>query len=159
LVAFPALLFLAWIFASGAPPAESTAGEGAGVSGRGLGWGLAAGLALALVGQGSRWHDPLLGSRLLLPVELVPRSALAAGHAPSTLLPTHLALLARAAALDPAEVEIPFARGNQYLVFHNPSAAIPHYRAAAALQPGAEIYFRLGEALLSAGEPKEARQS
>src|SRR5262249_29848404 len=133
--------------------------EGAGVSGRAVGWGLAALLALALVGQGSRWHHPLLGSRLPLQVGLVTRSALAAGPAPSPLPPAHLALLARAAALDPAEVEIPLARGNQYLVFHHPEAAIPHYRAAAELQPGPEIYFDLGGALLSAGETQAARQS
>jgi len=161
LVAFPALLFLAWVF-TGSDPAtteETATTERAGVSGRAFGWGLAAVLAVALVLQGSRWYDRLEGSRLLLQVELVTRSAAAAGHAPSTLLPTHLDLLARAAALDPAEVEIPLARGNQYLLFHNPRAAIPQYRAAAALQPGPEIYFDLGGALLTAGETEEARQS
>ena len=124
-----------------------------------LGWALAAVVVVALFGQASRWHDRLLASRLLLQVELVTKSAAAAGHAPGTLLPAHLALLTRAAALDPARGRGPLARGNQYLLFDDPQAAIPPYRAAEALQPGPEVYYDLGGALLTAGETEEARRN
>ena len=129
-----------------------------GVSGSTLGWLAAAVLVLALVLQGNRWHDRLLGSAMLRQVELVSISAATSGRAPGNLLPTHLELLRRAQELDPAEVGIPIARGSQFLLFGDPRAAIPPYRAALALQPKPEIYADLGRAFLASGDLAEARR-
>ncbi len=163
LPAFPALLFLAWIWRRETP--EGTRPQGQmepaplrGVSGSTLGWLAAAVLVLALVLQGNRWHDRLLGSAMLRQVELVSISAATSGHAPGNLLPTHLELLRRAQDLDPAEVGIPIARGSQFLLFGDPRAAIPPYRAALALQPKPEIYADLGRAFLASGDLAEARR-
>ena len=124
-----------------------------------LGWLLAAGLVAALVGQGSRWHDRLLGSALLRQVELVSISAASSGRVPGNILPAHLELLRRAAELDPAEVGIPIARANQFVLFGDPRSAIPAYRDAMALEPKAVIYFGLGRALLASGDPEAARRN
>jgi len=164
LPAFPALLFLAWVFSGGAlsPGEEMAAKETPSVSGslsgNRLGWLAAAALVVALVLQGNRWHDRLLGSAMLRQVELVSISAATTGRAPGNLLPTHLELLRRAQELDPAEVGIPIARGSQFLLFGDPRAAIPPYRAALALQPKPEIYADLGRAFLAGGDLAEARR-
>src|SRR4029079_13505224 len=95
-------------------PARCEGGHG--MKGSTLGWLLAAGLVAALVGQGSRWHDRFLGSALLRQVELVSISAASSGRVPGNILPAHLELLRRAAELDPAEVGIPIARANQFVL-------------------------------------------
>jgi O-antigen ligase len=163
LTAFPALLFLAWVFggsrAGDAEERERTGFAGRSVSGTSLGWLLAAVVVAALVFQGYRWRDRLLASALLRQVELVSISAATSGHAPGNLLPAHLELLRRAAALDPSEVGIPIARGSQFLLFGDPRAAIPEYRAALALQPKPEIYSDLGRAYLASGDLEEARRN
>jgi O-antigen ligase len=163
LAAFPALLFLAWVFAA-RPESEEDEGEEeeearVGISGTTLGWLLAALVVVALVLQGNRWRDRLVGSALLRQVELVSISAATSGHAPRNLLATHLELLGRAAALDPSEVGIPIARGSQFLLFGDPRAALPEYRAALALQPKPEIYSDLGRAYLATGDLDEARRN
>jgi hypothetical protein len=157
LTAFPALLFLAWIF-GGSPEEEERPGE-EGIPGATLGWLLAAVVVVALVGQGYRWRDRLLGSALLRQVELVSISAATSGRHPANLLPAHLELLRRAAALDPSEVGIPIARGSQFLLFGDPRAALPEYRAALDLQPKPEIYADLGRAYLAFGDVAEARRN
>jgi O-antigen ligase len=163
LTAFPALLFLAWVF--GARPEreedeeEEEEEERTGIPGTTLGWLLAALVVVALVLQGNRWRDRLLGSAMLRQVELVSISAASSGHAPGNLLPSHLELLRRAADLDPSEVGVPIARGSQFLLFGDPRAALPEYRAALALQPKPEIYADLGRAYLASGDLDEARRN
>jgi tetratricopeptide (TPR) repeat protein len=129
------------------------------LKGRTLGWLLAALLLAALLGQGSRWHDRMLGSAMLRQVELVSMSVEASGRTPPpSLLPAHLELLRRAAALDPSEIGIPLARGSQFFLFGSPSSAISAYREALAIEPRPEIYLDLGRALLAAGQAEEARR-
>ncbi len=163
LTAFPALLFLAWVFGARPEKEEEERGEEdeerVGIPGTTLGWLLAALVVVALVLQGNRWRDRLLGSALLRQVELVSISAASSGHAPGNLLPAHLELLRRAAELDPSEVGIPIARGSQFLLFGDPRAALPEYRAALALQPKPEIYADLGRAYLASGDLDEARRN
>jgi O-antigen ligase len=163
LTAFPALLFLAWVFGAGrereVDEEEGEEEERPGIPGTTLGWLLAALVVVALVLQGNRWRDRLLGSAMLRQVELVSISAATSGHAPGNLLPAHLELLRRAADLDPSEVGIPIARGSQFLLFGDPRAALPEYRAALALQPKPEIYTDLGRAYLASGDLDEARRN
>jgi O-antigen ligase len=166
LPAFPALLFLAWVWRREAPegtrPQDQTEPAPprsvSGMSGDRLGWLAAAALVVALVLQGNRWHDRLLGSAMLRQVELVSISAATTGRAPGNLLPAHLELLRRAQELDPVEVGIPIARGSQFLLFGDPRAAIPPYRAALALQPKPEVYADLGRAFLAVGDLAAARR-
>jgi tetratricopeptide (TPR) repeat protein len=124
-----------------------------------LAWLLAFAVAAALVWQGNRWHDRLLGSAMLRQVELVSINAASSGRAPRNLLPAHLELLRRAAELDPAEVGIPIARANQFVLFGDPRGAIPAYRQAMAMEPKAVIYFGLGRAFLASGDSEEARRN
>jgi O-antigen ligase len=159
LVAFPSLLFLAWVFAAGAEPEDETAGGGGSVRGSTLGWLLVGLLAVALAWQGNRWHERLLGSTFLHQVEVVSISAASSGRGPANILPAHLELLRRAAELDPTEVAIPKAKGGQFLLFGNPRSAIVPYREALALEPQPETYLFLGRALLAAGETEEARRN
>ncbi|HEV7515370.1 MAG TPA: tetratricopeptide repeat protein [Thermoanaerobaculia bacterium] len=124
-----------------------------------LAWLLAAALVTALVGQGRRWHDRLLGSAMLRQVELVSISAATSGRVPGNILPAHLELLRQAAKLDPAEVGIPIARANQFVLFGDPRSAIPAYRDALALEPKPVTYFGLGRAYLASGDAEAARRN
>ncbi|HTQ80769.1 MAG TPA: tetratricopeptide repeat protein [Thermoanaerobaculia bacterium] len=117
-------------------------------------------LSGALLWQGRRWHDHMLGSAYLRQVELVSMSIETSGRTPPrNILPAHLELLRRAAQLDPAEIGIPLARGSQFLLFGSPSSAIPAYREAEALEPRPEIYLNLGRAYLAAGDAEAARRN
>jgi len=159
LVAFPALLFLAWVLRRGTPATPpNEAGTGGRVTGRLLVWPLLVVLALALAGQTVRWRDRMLGGRLLRTAELLSMRALATGGAPPQLIAVNLNALRRAADLDPVEVGIPIARGTQFLLAANPEAALDAYRQALALEPRPEIYFNLGRALHGAGRTEEARR-
>jgi O-antigen ligase len=154
LVAFPALLFLAWVLRRGTPGPE--VGEGGGVKGRVLVWPLVILLGLGLLGQTIRWRDRVLASRLLRTAEILSMRALALGQAPPQLMAANLNALRRAATLDPVEVGIPIARGTQFLLLDNPEAALEAYRQASALEPRPEIYLNLGRALQRAGRTEEA---
>jgi len=163
LVAFPALLFLAWIFraaaeAPEAPAAREAPEPGPAPAGRraGLAGALAALLAAGLVGQTLRADRRIAASRLLGTVEALSIAA-AAGRAPAGLLGANLAMLDRAARLDPVEVEVPLARGGQFLLFGRPEAALGPYRRALALEPHPEIYLDLSRAYLAAGDAEQAR--
>ncbi len=129
------------------------------MKGRTLAWLAAALLVAALVAQGSRWHDRLLGSAILRQVELVSISAASSGRVPPNLLSAHLELLRRAAELDPAEVAVPIARANQYLLFGDPRGAIPAYQEALRLEPKPIVYFGLGRAYLALGDTGRARRN
>jgi O-antigen ligase len=163
LVAFPALLFLAWIFrAAGEAPEPDEGEEGApgvrgGISGRALAWGLAALLALALAGQTVRAMQRIAASQLLARAEALSLAMASAGRAPAALLAANLAMLDRAAQLDPVEVEVPVARGGQFLLAGRPEAALAPYARALALEPHPEIYLDLARAYAALGEPEKAR--
>jgi tetratricopeptide (TPR) repeat protein len=129
------------------------------MKGRLLVWPLTAALALALAGQTVRGLARLKAGRLLAGVEARTMAVVSQGSAPRGLLGANLDALRQAAALDPAAVDIPIARGAQYLVFGDPGPAIESYAAAAALEPKPEIYLNLGRAELMARHPEEARHN
>ena len=154
-VAFPALLLLAWALAPEAAAGE--AGAARGVSGRALAWSLVALLALAVAGQVVRAGHRLEANRILHQVEQV--SVAAAGRAPAALFWANVKLLARAQRLDPADARIPLAIGGQYLLLGRPEEALEAYREALAVEPRPEIYLNLGRAQAAAGDPEAARES
>jgi tetratricopeptide (TPR) repeat protein len=129
------------------------------VRGRTLSGLLAGLLVLALVGQTVRWRDRLLGSRLLKSVELLTGAAIESRRAPAQFFADSLESLARAARLDPAEVGVPIARGNLYLLLSRPDPAIRAYQDSLALEPRPEGYYNLGRALWLAGRRTEAMRS
>jgi O-antigen ligase len=155
LVAFPALLFLAWVCRR--PVAEPAEEGGGGIPGRILVWPVALVLLLALLGQTGRWRDRLTASRTLRQVEVLTMMAASSGQAPRGLLPANLEALRQAAALDPLEVGIPIARGSIFYLLGSPQSALDAYRQAEALEPRPEIDLNIGRALLLAGRPDEAR--
>jgi tetratricopeptide (TPR) repeat protein len=116
-------------------------------------------LALALGGQTVRWRHRMTGSRLLSEVEQSSLQAVQTGSMPAQLLAENLAALRRAAALDPAEVGIPMARGTQYLFLSRYDEAIRSYEEALALQPQSVAYVALGRAQWLAGRTEEARRN
>lgn len=167
LVAFPALLFLAWVVASGEPP-EAAGPPGPRASSRpsgappspALAWLLLLALAAGLVWQTFRANHRFLGNRLPLEVEAFATQVTApGGGALLAGLPSVLQALRRAAALDPVQVEIPIAQGNLYLRVGHAGEALAAFQRAVALEPHPEIYFDIGHALLQAGRFDEARRS
>jgi tetratricopeptide (TPR) repeat protein len=115
-------------------------------------------LALALLGQTGRMRERLTAGRMLRQVELVSMALIARGELVPRVLSVNLEVLRRAAALDPGEVGIPIARGTQYLLIGNGSAAAAAYRDALELEPRPEIHLNLGRALAMAGEMEKARE-
>ena len=156
LVAFPALLFLAWVCR---PPDEQPAAEQGrgGIPGRILVWPVALAVLLALAGQTDRWRDRLTASRTLRQVEVLTMMAASSGQAPRALLPANLEALRQAAALDPLEVGSPIARGSIFYLLGSPQSALDAYRQAEALEPRPEIDLNIGRALLQSGQTEEAR--
>ena len=154
LVAFPALLFLAWVLR----PAAGDGGEilETGISGRTAAFVLTALLAVALAAQTVRWRDRAVASRLLREVELLSLAAASSGQVPPQVIAANLEALRRAAPLSPAEVGIPIARGTQYLFLDRPEPAERSYREAIALEPRPEGYLNLGRALWLGGRREEA---
>lgn len=128
------------------------------MKGRWLAWGFVALLGLALAGQTARWRDRMRAGRLLRQAELV-TELVQRGRAPRRMLAGNLIALRQAAALDPAEIGIPIARGAQHLLLGNPEAAVAAYRQALELEPRPEIYLNLGRAELAAGRREEARRA
>lgn len=116
-------------------------------------------LALALVAQTVRWRDRLAGSRRLKNVELLTVAALESGRAPAQFFAESQESLRLAARLDPAEVGVPIARGNLYLLLSRHEPAIRAYQEALALEPRPEGYYNLGRALWAAGRREEAMRS
>jgi hypothetical protein len=158
IVGWPAVVFLAWVFArsGGAAPRPAA---GAGAPGRLAA--VAAGVALvaALAGQTVRLRDRILASRLLRRVEVTTIAAAGSGRLSPQLVASNLEALRRAAALDPADAGIPLARGGLYQLLERPEPALAAYREALALEPRPEIYLNLGKAYAMAGREAEARRA
>ncbi|HEX3552459.1 MAG TPA: tetratricopeptide repeat protein [Thermoanaerobaculia bacterium] len=115
-------------------------------------------LAVALAGQSVRWRDRLTASRLLGEAEALSLSAVRSGRVPAGMVAANLQTLHRAALLDPVEVGIPNALGNQYLFLSRFDLAIQSFAQAQALEPRPEGYFNLGKALWSTGRTEEAQR-
>lgn len=163
IVGYPAVLFLAWVLRRGRPeepaqPVHDTAGRAAarGIPAAALAALLGLALVAALVFQTDRLRDRLLASRLLRQVESLTVIAVNTGNLSPRLLAANLEALRRAAALDPAEVGIPLARGGQYYLLGRSEAALAAYREALALEPRPEIYLNLSRAYAQAGQREEA---
>lgn len=183
-IAWPWLLFLAWLFraaaeADAAPPLTQVASQaratdttlapaatprpapalagGTGLSGRQLFPFIFVGLIAAVGWQTLRASDRITSSRLLGQVEARTLAAIQLRRAPSTLFTQHLAWLDIAGRLDPLEIGVPMARGSQFLLLRRPDEALAAYREAAALEPRPEIDLNIGRALWMRGSKEEAR--
>jgi len=164
LVAFPALLVMAWVFrrADERTPDEASEPTGAvsGRYGRPLAWAVAVLLVVALVWQTGRWSDRLAASKRLRVVEAVTDRAVAAGgEVPSRVIGGSVRLLREAQRLDPSDVAIEAALAGQYLLAGTPLRAEEALRQALALEPRPEIYLNLGRVLLTNGDREAALEA
>jgi len=160
LVAYPALVFLAWIL--GPEEAGSAASEGGdreGLRGRTVVWLLLPLLIAALALQGRRYSHQWRAARILRAVEVVTLQMVRSGRGNPGLLWRHVRLLEEAARLDRANVGIPLAEGSQYRLLRRYDEAQDAYRRALALEPRPEIWLNLGAAEAAAGEEQAARES
>jgi tetratricopeptide (TPR) repeat protein len=74
------------------------------------------------------------------------------------VLRRNLEVLRAAAAMDPADVRVPLARGSVLLLLGRRDEAISSYRQALELEPRPEIHLNLGRALAAAGRRDEAER-
>lgn len=121
-----------------------------------LRFGLAAALAVALVAQVLRARDLLRAQTILRSVEARSAELARIGTADSRVLRAHLLALDDAGRLDRAEVGIPIARGNQYLLLGAWESAIEAYRAAQRLERRPETHLNIAEAMLRLDRRKDA---
>lgn len=121
-----------------------------------LRFGLAAVLAVALVAQVLRARDLLRAQTILRSVEARSAELARIGSADSRVLRAHLLALDDAERLDRAEVGIPIARGNQYLLLGAYESAIEAYRAAQRLERRPETHLNIAEAMLRLDRRKDA---
>jgi tetratricopeptide (TPR) repeat protein len=119
-------------------------------------WILAALLTAALAAHLVQARRLFQARRILRSVELRTEAMAAAGSADSRVLRSHLLALEDAARLDPAEVGLLIARGNQYLLLGANESATEAYRAAQRLERRPETHLNLGEALLRTGHRRDA---
>ncbi len=184
LVAFPALLLMAWIFhrarqralaealtvwqddetADAAETGSEAAGSSVVSSGGGLGrslcWGAAVLLGLALVWQTGQVRDRIGASKRLRVVDAVTAKAVSSGgRVPPQLIGGSIRLLHQAERLDPSNVAIETALAGQYLLADRPQRAEEAFRQALALEPRPEIYLNLARTLLTKGDRKAAIQA
>ena len=117
---------------------------------------LAAALAAALVAQALRARDLSRAQTVLRSVEARSSEIARGTSVDSRVLRAHLLALDDAQRLDPAEVAIPIARGNQYLLLGAYESAIEAYRAAQRLERRPETHLNLAEALLRLDRRDEA---
>jgi len=155
LVAYPALVLAAWIFA-GARREEPGSTEAATPGGRVAGLLLGVALAAVLLLRLDVARDRLEGRLALRSVELRSEQILATGKLDPRLLSAHLAALDDAQRRRPADVAVRIARGNQYLLLGSLSAAIDAYRDAQALERRPETHLNLGQAYARSGCEAEA---
>lgn len=116
-------------------------------------------LGAALVAEGRQSLRHWRASRILRAVETVSLQASQRGGLPRRIGDHHLRLLQEAAELDPALVDVPVARGWQYLLTGRPEGALRAFEEALALEPRARVWANLGEAHLKAGNQAEAREA
>jgi tetratricopeptide (TPR) repeat protein len=128
------------------------------VSGRRLLFVLLPLLAGALLAQAARAHALLGASRRLRTASVVAARVAGAGERAAPIQRANLALLRRAAELDPADVRAPAWRGSLHLLLGNPHEAAAAYREALELEPRPEVHLNLARALLAAGELEGARR-
>ncbi len=166
IVAYPHLLLLGWVLAEprgAAPPPEGGRRQGGDAGGALTGrlcfWLLLPLLAVALTLQVREAFSQWRASRVLAAVETVTQQASRNGRLPPQIGNHHLRLLSEAAALNPAQVDVPVARGWQYLLMKRPQAAVRAFDEALALEPRAEVYANLGQAHLAAGDRDAAREA
>ena len=154
IVAYPALVFLAWIFAL--PVGMEAERKSRVASARW--WTAVAALGLAAASllryQGAR--ELLEAQRLRRSAEMRTNQMLAAGRVEPRLVGAHLSALEDAARRDPADVAIRLARGNQYLLLGSLRAAIDAYRDAQRFERRPETHLNLGQALARSGCDAEA---
>ena len=137
--------------------------RGAGSAG-GRGRILAVLLAVLFVGLAvQRFQDirkRLGAARIVTAVEAVTLRASAEGQRPpERLLRGNLAILEKAAALDPTEVRVPLAAGASYFLLERYPAACRAYEDAAEIETRAEVYANLGRCRLATGQRKEAMRA
>lgn len=164
LVAYPALLFLAWILGpaeadSATEKGASEGGDREGLRGRTVVWLLLPLLIAALALQGRHYSHQWRAARILRAVEVVTLQMVRSGRGNPGLLWRHVRLLEEAARLDRANVGIPLAEGSQYRLLRRYDEAQDAYRRALALEPRPEIWLNLGAAQAAAGEEQAARES
>lgn len=164
LVAYPALVFLAWILSpeptAGTSPEdvpEQAAGKG--LRGRTLVWWLLPLLLAALVFQGQRSWKHWRAARVLRVVEYMTRQMVQTGRGDPGRLWRHVRLLEDAARLDPANAAIPLATGSQYRLLRRNDEAQEAYRRALDLEPRPESWLNLGAAQAAADDRVAARES
>jgi len=119
-------------------------------------FGLAAALAAALVAQVLRARDLSRAQTVLRSVEARSSEIARGTSVDSRVLRAHLLALDDAQRLDPAEVAIPIARGNQYLLLGAYESAIEAYRAAQRLERRPETHLNIAEAMLRLDRRKDA---
>ncbi|MEM9291315.1 MAG: O-antigen ligase family protein [Acidobacteriota bacterium] len=182
LTAWPALLFLAWIFAASETPAQED-GEAAstkiasaktasakttsakttpvktGPAFRALAFALSLLLAAGAVVHFQRGWERLTASRILLAAEVTSRAVVTSGQVPRGLLTRLRTELERGEDLDPLEFALPMVRGSLYLVQGQGRAAEAAYRRALSIEPRPELWLNLGKALQVSGDPEGARQA
>jgi O-antigen ligase len=163
LVAYPALVFLAWILS----PEESEDSEKGslkseartGIAGRTVAWLLVPLLIGALVLQGRLCRNHWRAARVLRVVEAMTRGMVHTGRGNAGLLWRHVRLLEDAERLDGSNAAIPLAKGSQYRLLRRPQEAQEAYRRALALEPRPEIWLNLGAAQVAAEDKEAARES
>ncbi len=116
-------------------------------------------LLALLVAVTIRGRDRLGASVLLQRAEQWSIEAMRLGEARTNILRANLALLRRAAELDPIEPAIPLASGSVHLLLGGPAVAIDFYEQSLALEKRPETYLNLGRAQLALGREEEARAS
>ncbi len=119
-------------------------------------WLLVALAALALVAQLGRARDLLRAQYILRSVEARSSEVARDTEVDPRVLRAHLLALDDAQRLDPAEVGIRIARGNQYLLMSASESAIEAYRSAQRLERRPETHLNMGQALLQLERRDEA---
>lgn len=154
LVAFPALVVVAWVFATGDGEEEATGASGPGERVWKVALTVALSVALFLCFQGARQR--LEARQLLRSVELRTEQLVAAGRFEPRQISAHLAALEDAARRDPSDVSIRIARGNQYLLLGSLPAALEAYREAQGFERRPETHLNLGQTYARSGCDAEA---
>ena len=168
LVAYPLVLFAAWIFAwEKRPEAMEEKEEARGIPGRRLVFVvvplLLAAFAVDLRHGAQRW----LASHRLEQVQNLVARLQAEGHLDraSSQRGVRRAFgeaskqLRQAQAMDPAEVAIPIARGGLYRLLGQENQAFEAFEDARAIEPRPEVFSQLGRIHLELDEPQKARRN